>query len=878
MSSPNPALPVEPQEDPVLPPPPMTPRPETPPNKQGTPTDDIQSTPGSAVNGISTHAASGEITGLDRTVVRSWIRDDMKQRMDTTSFDDMLKYMLSLCVRDGVIVDKDTLLKDCLDDVLSLCEEQECDLVKTLLKQCEQAAEEKDRYAPLVKLVNKAFDQLDGLTGNGVSQLRSAPKWDGGEAVMLVRNDPAKIAGRHSGGKTSRSPDLAIIAEHAAERVYPDFRKEARAPDASGSPRVGCQCLEKDPGHVVLEWTEIKAVFELKMTHKKLPEPRLPYVRGAKYEKFEYPPWKDGKSRKRSAKPFRQANQPTLSKSVPPGGDDAEEEDTFDCDSQPAPVTGSKRKTPASDFVESGTAKKQKEDPQRMPYDIKMGSYAAERLCCLPCMMHSIDILMHDDVLWIFWFDRQGVIQTHGMNWVADFPRFLVLLLALQRFNNRNWGVPDGFPERVPISRPEKIGPPSRFASLQQPASSSELHFPEHVEQLVPSDDPDVPTTTVTTPATTVTVDWNSPIYCKYQLFGRATQVYSAKIANSQDDLVVKISFPDKSRVSEPRIIRIAEHANVEPNDVFKVKDHLPGLICTMDVPGCDTGDIRESVGLMKTEQDGYRRRVVRVSVFVKIEQIYILPAKDFLRCFLEIVHCHYVLWGAGVYHNDPSVGNIGIRKINGVYHGVLNDWDLATILGLSTPWGLERTGTLPFMAIHLLCKEFWEGKLVRLYRHELEGYIWKLPWIFLQYGEDRKRRDHSEINAWLTHDLTQLARNKLAFASNASRPHDVTPLTPWTALWSIVRGLMTLVRNATNTRPRPFAPPSATEIGLDGEIIQPPPPKTLDFSREVEYQLFWTVLKQQLTDRVFKEMRGHLGLAFDMPDLPQDAADLLKL
>ncbi|KAI0308633.1 hypothetical protein OF83DRAFT_1027489, partial [Amylostereum chailletii] len=80
----------------------------------------------------------------------------------------------------------------------------------------------------------------------------------------------------------------------------------------------------------------------------------------------------------------------------------------------------------------------------------------------------------------------------------------------------------------------------------------------------------------------------------------------------------------------------------------------------------------------------------------------------------------HYVLWGAGVHHNDPSLANIGVRKIGDKYYGVLNDWDLATIVGLSTCFGLDRTGTLPFTALELLCNDFWEGRLARLYRHDL--------------------------------------------------------------------------------------------------------------------------------------------------------------
>ncbi|KAI0320236.1 hypothetical protein OF83DRAFT_1040642, partial [Amylostereum chailletii] len=80
----------------------------------------------------------------------------------------------------------------------------------------------------------------------------------------------------------------------------------------------------------------------------------------------------------------------------------------------------------------------------------------------------------------------------------------------------------------------------------------------------------------------------------------------------------------------------------------------------------------------------------------------------------------HYLLWKAGIQHNDPSMGNIGVRKINGVYRGVLNDWDLATVEGLSSHYGMERTGTLPFMAIELLCIQYWEGKIRRLYRHDM--------------------------------------------------------------------------------------------------------------------------------------------------------------
>ena len=49
---------------------------------------------------------------------------------------------------------------------------------------------------------------------------------------------------------------------------------------------------------------------------------------------------------------------------------------------------------------------------------------------------------------------------------------------------------------------------------------------------------------------------------------------------------------------------------------------------------------------------------------------------------------------------------------------------------------GGERTGTLAFMALELLTDQAWNGNVRRLYRHDLEGFIWMLPWVFLQYED----------------------------------------------------------------------------------------------------------------------------------------------
>jgi len=65
--------------------------------------------------------------------------------------------------------------------------------------------------------------------------------------------------------------------------------------------------------------------------------------------------------------------------------------------------------------------------------------------------------------------------------------------------------------------------------------------------------------------------------------------------------------------------------------------------------------------------------------------------------------------------------------------YGVLNDFDLSTImkpgdLNLNRQ-GLERTGTLPFMAMELLREKGFDGKIPRRYEHELGSFAWVRSW-----------------------------------------------------------------------------------------------------------------------------------------------------
>ncbi len=95
---------------------------------------------------------------------------------------------------------------------------------------------------------------------------------------------------------------------------------------------------------------------------------------------------------------------------------------------------------------------------------------------------------------------------------------------------------------------------------------------------------------------------------------------------------------------------------------------------------------------------------------------------------------------------------------------GVLTDFDLSIIAWRERVLGTDRTGTIPFMALDLLCKEYWAGKVTRRYHHELEAFIWMLPFVVLGYDNGKLDPKNQFIKDWITSDYLTCMKNKLAF------------------------------------------------------------------------------------------------------------------
>ena len=123
--------------------------------------------------------------------------------------------------------------------------------------------------------------------------------------------------------------------------------------------------------------------------------------------------------------------------------------------------------------------------------------------------------------------------------------------------------------------------------------------------------------------------------------------------------------------------------------------------------------------------------------------------------------------------------------------HGVLNDWDLSYDCSSGGDEahisGGERTGTLSFMALDLLTNEAWKGGVQRLYRHDLEGFIWVLPWVFLQF-EGSVRTNH-QLAGWETGDFEKCAEKKRNLFSRLQSPNIAT--VSWKEEWKLATSLL---------------------------------------------------------------------------------------
>ncbi|KDQ61754.1 hypothetical protein JAAARDRAFT_31234 [Jaapia argillacea MUCL 33604] len=250
-----------------------------------------------------------------------------------------------------------------------------------------------------------------------------------------------------------------------------------------------------------------------------------------------------------------------------------------------------------------------------------------------------------------------------------------------------------------------------------------------------------------------VTTDSETQRNLKYAR-SRATRILGAQPVQvdgetrGDNDVVVKVSWPGESRQNEARIIDLAREAVLICHHLIDHHD--------LD---CDTCQIGDDLGISKTSS--HMSHVHRRLLFEKSNPISSLSGEDFMTAWIQCYRCHFRLRLHGIEHGHVTKSNLMVNSVTGT--GVLNDYDIPVFKKKNQNGsiiGTEYIDAIPFMALDLLTKDFFDGKIRRIYRHDNESFIWVLPWVFLR----GKHWQAGELNRWATSDFVGCQAQKFRF------------------------------------------------------------------------------------------------------------------
>ncbi|KAG1774509.1 hypothetical protein EV702DRAFT_1280603 [Suillus placidus] len=710
----------------------------------------LNSTPlavGSAA--ISEHISA---VGVDVRDVRPWIARDVEDYQEC-AVDKMLEELLYHCKDDSKpLPDKSTLLDDSLKAVLPICNEgNDAQIIKNHLVTLVNCTIEPPMYAPFIKAANCALGRLSELEAPGLVPYKAQKD---SENILFHLNDPSFIYQTHQGKKSKRKPDVVVVSHATAKKVG---KSKAKAIYEAGL----CKPTRK------FEWTEVRTTVEFKHTKPVSPPGPPPATYAVKT--YDISEAKKFMKFRRETNDSAEGPEPAVPAPLPASGAATSSRQTSNAAgrsnlSEPPKDKGEKKRssTGPADVRSSKKSKlgaegekKESSEPVKAHPVVQNGLYAAEMFAAYFARRSVISYVVENDMIYTWYFDRQGAIQCSGINFVQDLPRFMVLLLAMQRMPYAEWG----------------------YHTLPEVVSSGEIRVEDEKIGAV-----DLKFNLTSDERIT-----------HFGLRGRATTVFPVESValsalvpqlphynphNPTDKLVAKLYWPEEERESEPDILqKVYEIA--KKDEEGKVKHHVPELVWSHKFGDTSTANIRRALGIDDAEPG---RRVFYIIVFRQLEPITKLNGDDFLSAWWQIVVCHYALWENGVHHRDVSPSNLMVYKTSdGRWIGVLNDFDLSSTR--DTPSGQERTGTVPFMALNLLTRAAMEGQVKHLYQHDAESFIWVLTWVCVCYEDGVFIGRGTRLNDWLKVDAIGCHKEKTSFLYSG---RDVKPTSSHEGIWTM--------------------------------------------------------------------------------------------
>ncbi|KAG8936494.1 hypothetical protein FRC03_008368, partial [Tulasnella sp. 419] len=357
-----------------------------------------------------------------------------------------------------------------------------------------------------------------------------------------------------------------------------------------------------------------------------------------------------------------------------------------------------------------------------------------------------------DSVVHLWWYDRQGGIQTHGLDFIEDLPHFLVLLIALQRLPSKGWG---------------KIH-----------TTKSQIHLEGQYGGM--------------------DIELGERLVTYWGIQGRATNILEVKAVSlppliplglkerlETQGMVAKLLWAQSKRVWESKILQEIPKRikDLSEEDRDAVEGHIPDMITSTSFPDCETSNIRNDLGI---PVEDIENRVLIISVFRKLRPITELEGDEFWRAFWDCVLCHGVLWKIGIRHRDISTANLMYYRYKGQVMGVLNDYDLSTLVGSDNddgPSGKDWTGTLPYMALELLEPAALAGHVEHTYHHDFEAFIWVLTWVAHRY-QGGKEIPNPPFNLWKADNEKCLLKKRVFRDKLITKQLEHRPTGSYASVW----------------------------------------------------------------------------------------------
>ncbi|KAK1218474.1 hypothetical protein PQX77_018800 [Marasmius sp. AFHP31] len=574
---------------------------------------------------------------------------------------------------------------------------------------------ETDRYGPLVESCNAGLSVLQHVKVEGTKDLDT-------NDMYFLRHDPTEIIGHRKGTeKTSnrRKPDIICASRAAVKQV---ISKSDKLPKHIDKHDFNLDKLAPDPTPVFIPWEDVRLSAELKKKMKAF----LAQLAALESASYTEPIAIEGAEA--SSVDELEAMMDEFERKCSRSTTESAASCSVQADVSQSTKGPRQRKRVRKSAPDRAT-KHVKLDIEDLAHPVvQVFSYGAEMLNAAFERVHAMNWLITDTVLHLWYFDREGPIQTSGFDFILQLPYFLAFLYLLQRFQDKHWGfIPqlrsDGSCIRYPT--PDKDGEESIF-SLEGP----EMH--------------------------TYT----------YGLGGRCTRT---KVGTYMDDErqrrgILKLSSPEISRKSEPSIIEEAvKRCQDSESDDQKTLACLPEVVHWQDFDDFDTSRIRKRLGLSLVDK---RARTARAIFLVWYDPITDLTSdwNEFLSVFWDLLFAHATLWLLGIEHGDISINNLYYeRKADGSAQAKLCDYDLSHITGEERPAGHSNTGTRIFMAKELLTRYSMNGNTTRVFRHDCESFAWVLIWVLGRYNEGGMI-EAPHFDDWKDTDYTKVSDARESF------------------------------------------------------------------------------------------------------------------